>query len=195
MKNTLALITLMIWPAIPLFWIPVHGCPRLFKRLGLFTYILPVVTWLPLAVVLYLNKGVLLKGGIDFSIAPTAAGALIFVVGGLIQIWTGRLLSLFGLMGMPEVSSKIKSRLVDEGAFAVVRHPTYLSHTLMLVGLFLFTGFPAVGIIAALDFALVYAVIIPLEERELINRFGEEYLLYMKKTPKFFPGIGHKRNV
>ena len=189
MKYNIALITLMLWPAVPLFWIPVHGCPRLFRRLGLYTYFLPVVAWSPVALALFLKREFLLSGAIHFPFVLNSAGLLIVAAGALLQIWTARLLSLFGITGMAEVSSRFKSRLVVKGAFQYVRHPTYLSHTLMLAGLFLLTGYVSVGIVALLDFMLSYAIIIPLEERELIGRFGEDYRQYMKNTPKYFPRL------
>lgn len=187
MKYSIALITILLWPAIPLFWIPVHGCPRLFKRLGLFTYILPVIIWPPVAIALFLKREFLLSGGFVFPFVLTAAGLLTFAAGGLLQLWTGRLLSLVRITGMAEVSQKFESRLVVKGAFKYLRHPTYLSHTLMLAGLFLLTGYVSVGIVALLDFVLNYAIIIPLEERELLERFGDDYRQYMMKTPKYFP--------
>ena len=47
--DMLALTALLLWPAIPLFWIPVHCVPRFFRSLGFFTYVLPLLTWLPVA--------------------------------------------------------------------------------------------------------------------------------------------------
>lgn len=92
-------------------------------------------------------------------------------------------------MGLPEVSSRVKSRLVADGAFAVVRHPTYLSHTMIFSGVFLITGVLVAGLIALTDFILVNVVIIPLEEKELSSRFDGEYARYKEKVPKFFPKL------
>ena len=107
-----------------------------------------------------------------------------------LQIRTGVLLSLRGLMGIPEISPGTSDRLVREGVFSVVRHPTYLSHTMMLAGMFLLTSVAAVGIVALLDFTVINAFVVPLEERELFARFGTDYVEYRKKVPRYFPRIG-----
>ncbi len=185
--DLVAFLTIIIWPVIPLFWIPVHGLTRFFKRIGRFTYIMPVILWLPLAYFIYLNRFFFLYYRIDPGPLVRIAGFVMLAGGALLQIWTARLLSLLGLMGLPEVSRKSKGRLMTEGAFSFVRHPTYLSHTLMFAGVFLLSGIISVGIITLLDFIIVNVVIIPLEEKELLVRFGEEYVRYKKSVPGFFP--------
>ncbi|MDA8239531.1 MAG: isoprenylcysteine carboxylmethyltransferase family protein [Nitrospiraceae bacterium] len=192
MTDLLALATVMVWPVIPLFWIPVHGFPRLFRRLGKFTYIMPAVLWPPLAYVIFINRGLLLHYRFDLPLSVRTAGALLLAAGIALQIRTGVLLSLRGLMGIPEISPGTSDRLVREGVFSVVRHPTYLSHTMMLAGMFLLTSVAAVGIVALLDFTVINAFVVPLEERELFTRFGADYAEYRKKVPRYFPRIGKK---
>lgn len=187
--DLLALITIIVWPVVPLFWIPVHGLSKVFKRLGLLTYIMPVITWLPLAYLIYLNRASLLQFKIEFPIALNIVGILLLIIGTLLHVWTGLLLGLWGLIGLPEISTKIRGRLVTEGPFSVVRHPTYLAHTLMFSGIFFITEVIAVGIITLLDFIIVNILIIPLEEKELSIRFGEDYEVYKRNIPRFFPRI------
>lgn len=77
---------------------------------------------------------------------------------------------------------------MTRGPFSVVRHPTYLSHTMMLVGVFLFTEVVATGIAAFLDFIVIISIVIPLEERELLIRLGKEYEEYQQRVrSRFFP--------
>ncbi len=93
-------------------------------------------------------------------------------------------------MGIPEVSEKINFRLITEGPFSIVRHPTYLAHTTMFTGIFLFTGNIPVAILTIFDFLIVNLIIIPLEERELLDRFGEVFREYTEKVKnKFFPSV------
>ncbi len=103
-----------------------------------------------------------------------------------------KLLGLKGLMGIPEVSERVKGRLVMEGPFQLVRHPTYLAHTIMFIGIFLFTGNIPVLILTALDYIIVNLIIIPLEEKELLKRFGEEYLRYRERVKNRFWPLLHK---
>lgn len=184
-------MTIIFWPVIPLFWIPVHGLSRILKKIGLLTYLLPLVTWIPLAYLIYSMKNYLLQFKIEFSFILNISGIPLLVLGALLHIWTGKLLGLWGLIGLPEVYTRIKGKLVTEGPFSVVRHPTYFAHTLIFSGVFLITGVVSVGIITIIDFFLIHLFIIPLEEKELLNRFGEEYRLYRERVSRFFPRIHH----
>ncbi|MBI5408543.1 MAG: isoprenylcysteine carboxylmethyltransferase family protein [Nitrospirae bacterium] len=187
MTSFLALITLMAWPVIPLFWIPVHLFTRFFRKIKLLTYIMPLITWLPVACLIYLYRDLLLHFKIAFPVIIRAAGVILLAAGTGLHVWTGKLLSLRGLIGLPEVYENMHGRFVAAGAFSIVRHPTYLAHTMMFTGVFFATGVISVGVITVVDFSVVNLIIIPLEERELLNRFGEEYRDYRSKVPKFFP--------
>jgi protein-S-isoprenylcysteine O-methyltransferase Ste14 len=189
MLDLLAFMTIALWPVIPLFWIPVHGLSRIFKKLGLLTYVVPLFTWLPLAYLIFRNRELLLSWKIDIPIGLRTLGFILSVIGTSLHVWTGKLLGLWGLIGLPEISKRIEGNIVTKGPFSVVRHPTYLAHTLMFSGVFLITGAVTVGIITFIDFLLVYALIIPLEEKELLNRFGKDYNLYKQKVPKLFPRV------
>lgn len=188
--DLLAFLTILIWPVVPLFWIPVHGLSRFFKRIGLLTYIMPPLTWIPIAYLVFKYKDVLLGFKYVMPIVVNVIGFVLIIAGTLLHIWTGKLLGLRGLMGIPEVSRKLGSRLVSEGPFGIVRHPTYLAHTVLFSGIFLLTGVLTIGILTLVDFIIVNLIIIPLEERELLERFSDKYILYRKRVKyKFFPRL------
>ena len=188
LSDTISLFALLLCPAIPLFWIPVHCVPRFFRRLGFFTYVLPFITWLPLALLTFAYRDFLLSYRTALPVAVKFIGGLLFISGAGLQAWTLILLTLPVIMGMPEVTGSIPGRLVTRGPFAIVRHPTYLSHTMMLLGLFLWTGFTALGIVTLIDALAINIFVIPLEERELLERFGKQYEEYSQNvTSRFLP--------
>ncbi len=189
----LAFITILVWPAVPLFWIPVHGFPRFFRKIEIMSYLVPLVLWLPVAYVLFIHRDFLLRFRLELPLVVRIGGLLLFMAGTALQVWTGQLLGIKGLIGLPEVSSKVHGRLTTEGPFSVVRHPTYFSHTLMFAGVFLITGVISVGIITLVDLAVINGTVIPLEEKELESRFGDEYRSYKKRVPRFFPRL-HRGN-
>ena len=191
-NDILAVVTIMFWALVPLFWIPVHGLSAFFRKLGIFTYITPVITWLPIAWLIYVNRELLLKHAVDLPHTVRITGWMILVLGMMLQLWTLRLLGGWGIMGLPEVTQIVESKIVTSGPFSVIRHPTYLSHTIMYAGVFLVTGVIPVGIITLLDIIIINTVVIPLEERELVKRFGEAYRKYQERVPPFFPGIAKK---
>lgn len=191
-SDLIALAALLLWPAIPLFWIPVHCVPRFFRRLGLRTYVLPLVTWLPVAFFAFRLRDVLLQYRIDLPLVANIIGAFLFASGAALQIWTLVLLTPRVITGMPEVM-QAPARLVTAGPFGIVRHPTYISHTLMLLGLFLWTEVAALGVVTVIDALVVNVLVIPLEERELLGRFGKEYEEYRRKVPSRFLLLRRRR--
>ena len=129
-----------------------------------------------------MNRAFILRFRVSLPPVFGVIGLLLTVAGALLHIWTGKLLGIFGLMGLPEISRKIRGRLVTEGPFSLVRNPTYLAHALLFLGIFLWTGVIAVGAVTLLDFLLINLLIIPLEERELSSRFGKDYETYKEKV-------------
>jgi len=64
----------------------------------------------------------------------------------------------------------------------------------MFSGVFLITGVITIVIITLLDLLVINILVIPLEERELLIRFGKNYELYKKRVPsQFFPWV-HTKN-
>jgi protein-S-isoprenylcysteine O-methyltransferase Ste14 len=190
MPELLAIMTLMFWSVIPLFWIPVHLAAGFFRKLGLFTYLMPFITWVPVAYVLYHYRFFLLQFKVQLPALLNITGIPLFLLGTLLHIWTAVLLGGLGIIGVPEISSKVASNLITKGPFSIVRHPTYLAHTLIFFGVFFITEEVVVGVVALLDFIVVNSMIIPLEEKELLNRFGKEYQRYKRQVPaRVFPWV------
>jgi protein-S-isoprenylcysteine O-methyltransferase Ste14 len=108
----------------------------------------------------------------------------IFFLGlGLCIIW--RSLEIFGLdnMALIYVYYPKESNLQKQEIYSILRHPTY--HGLMIViisAIFLRFSF------YSLIFLAIYMIGISIhikfvEEKELIKRFGESYLIYIKNVP------------
>ncbi|MFX1305028.1 MAG: methyltransferase family protein, partial [Promethearchaeota archaeon] len=70
--------------------------------------------------------------------------------------------------------------------YSILRHPTY--HTLMLFSIgSIFFRFSIYSIIYFLIFIIGINIHIKfVEERELIKRFGEQYIKYKKNVPALF---------
>lgn len=192
MKDILALITIMLWPVIPIYWIPVHLATEFFRKLGRLTYLLITIMWLLVAYSIFLNRGPIIAHKIVFPVLLLIVGFILLAAGTLLHIWTAILLSLPGIMGIPEIVTPQKSKLIDKGPFAIVRHPTYSAHTMIFLGIYLITGVTAVGILTLADFIVVNAAVIPFEEKELLRRLGEPYRRYITMVPRIIPRISRK---
>ncbi|KAB2821320.1 MAG: hypothetical protein F9K51_08560, partial [Candidatus Dadabacteria bacterium] len=73
----LALVTIILWPVVPMFWIPIHCAPAFFRSLGRLTYLLPLFTWLPVAIFLYSERAALLQAKLTLPVPVTIAGGII----------------------------------------------------------------------------------------------------------------------
>lgn len=113
------------------------------------------------------------------------SGVACFAVSCVWLIWMFRTL---GKNLTDTVVVRRAATLVDSGPYRYVRNPMYTG-VLMLglsLGLAVGTWIPAAG--CALVFAFM-ARRTPIEERFLMERFGDEYRDYMKRTGRFLPSL------
>ncbi len=187
MLRLLAVAALVVWPLNAIFLVQLHITLDFWRKIRRVTYLVIGTEWLFASVVVIELQDLLLGPELDLG-ALSWFGLISMLVGMGLHTWTGWLLGLKGLMGYPEIKPRsVSQKLVTTGPFSVARHPTYLAHTLMFVGVFLMTGFLGTGLLALIDFMTSYFIIIPLEERELEARFGNEYRRYRQGVPKFIP--------
>jgi protein-S-isoprenylcysteine O-methyltransferase Ste14 len=79
--------------------------------------------------------------------------------------------------------------LVQEGLFAHSRNPLYLGNLIAIAGMLIVHGNPLATVIAAPLFLAAYLSITAAEEHFLANRFGESYLDYCRRVPRFLPRL------
>lgn len=89
----------------------------------------------------------------------------------------------------PERGEQVQSQLYE-----YLRHPLYSAMARLSLGLALLSG-TLPGLLCAFVFGLKLFILSKLEEKELIQRFGESYKEYMKKVPAFFPKLGQVKNL
>ena len=77
-------------------------------------------------------------------------------------------------------------RLITAGPYARVRHPMYTAILGWLTSLGLVAGSWAPLVFASLS-ALNFMLRIPPEEKMMLQRFGDEYRAYMKRTGRLLP--------
>ena len=80
--------------------------------------------------------------------------------------------------------------LVDSGIYAVVRHPQYLAVILLSLALILITQHWLIAMIGVVAIVLNYLIALK-ADRELIEKFDDDYKRYMQKVPRinFLVGI------
>jgi protein-S-isoprenylcysteine O-methyltransferase Ste14 len=71
-----------------------------------------------------------------------------------------------------------------------VRHPHHLGIGLMVTSISLLVGGPITFLIASsVIWILIHWFLKTIEEPELVEKFGDEYLRYKEKVPGLFPRI------
>jgi len=78
-------------------------------------------------------------------------------------------------------------KLIKSGPYKYVRHPAYSARFLSIIGITLMlNAFCTLFIALAVDLLFV-SIRIRLEERELMGKFGEQYLAYKRQTWAIIP--------
>ena len=152
------------------------------------------VSWVGAIIFLFLNKFYSFFGFMTFSssyeTAIQIAGLIIFYIGAVTYNLN---IIVAGKYLRPALSGTLEEhKLIQEGPFAVIRHPLYVSYIFILAGLSLIL--------------LSYWLLIPTlcmiigiyptskaEEETLIEQFGEEYTEYKRKVGMFFPKLKKRR--
>jgi protein-S-isoprenylcysteine O-methyltransferase Ste14 len=126
-------------------------------------------------------------GYVEFGsrILPTVG--LVLIIFGLLVRWIA-ILSLKHQFTV-DVSIRKGHRIIKEGIYRFVRHPSYSGSLLSFLGLgFCFSNYLSFLIIfVPICSAFVYRIHI--EEEVLIRAFGSEYLDYCTSTKRLIPGI------
>ncbi len=82
--------------------------------------------------------------------------------------------------------------LVVQGPYHWVRHPMYTSFVLLWVGFFFISTNWFIGLTGMLGFVWAIVVRTPREEQMMIERFGDDYIAYMKRTGRYLPRWSEK---
>ena len=86
------------------------------------------------------------------------------------------------------------TELVTSGPYAEVRNPIYLGALIFLPSLALVAS-NWLMLLPAIALCAILYTYVGEEEASVIDRFGDAYREYMKRTPKLFPRLGQARAV
>ena len=83
------------------------------------------------------------------------------------------------------IDKEVKSNLITNGIYQHSRNPAFVGFDLMFAGLFL--AYPNIlTLIVAVSNIIGMHLLIIQEEKHLKAVFGDDYITYMKKTPRYF---------
>lgn len=187
-RYIVALLVVATFPSGLLFWFVVHPFIGFWRRRGpKITYTVVIAMLLALATVLVLARGVLLETEYGTNYVLVALAGLFYLIAAAIELRCRKHLKFRTLVGMPElVPEPVTGKLLTGGIYGRVRHPRYVSAFFGVVAVALFSNYLAAYVIAGAMVPVLYALTF-FEERELHDRFGEEYAAYSRRVPKFVP--------
>jgi protein-S-isoprenylcysteine O-methyltransferase Ste14 len=143
-----------------------------------------------ISVLLFQVRGPLLGRDLGSNWSRIGLGAILFVPLAWLGFAYGLRMNHLNLptrMGVPELSStQTPQTLVRDGLYGIVRHPIYLSAILMGISYALIVNYVGTYVLFAAALPVFYAITV-LEERELVDRFGESYRRYQQEVPRLMP--------
>jgi protein-S-isoprenylcysteine O-methyltransferase Ste14 len=116
------------------------------------------------------------------------AVALVFVViGWLFANWTVKVQFSIGRgTPIPLIATK---KLIVKGPYTYCRNPMTLGTTIFYMGVAIWLGSLSAGVLGLVYPVGIIIYIKLIEEKELEERFGSEYLEYKKRTPFLIPHL------
>ncbi|MHA1232775.1 MAG: methyltransferase family protein [Candidatus Helarchaeota archaeon] len=109
----------------------------------------------------------------------TIIGLTLLVIGILIWIYS-----------VKQISKFVKNeKLFTKGLYNYIRHPLYAAILLFLIPSLILLLRALLGLFIIPAFFLIFHFSIRKEEKQLIQKFGQEYIDYSKKTKRLIPKI------
>lgn len=113
------------------------------------------------------------------------AGVVLGIAADVLAYWV---FSSLGYNVTPTVVTRKNATLVTHGPYRYVRHPLYLMGLISYAGFALLSENALIALLALVTFILLN-VRLPKEEARLVERFGDDYRAYMRRTGRFLPKI------
>lgn len=174
-----------------LVWYVVHPLIGFWCRMGpIRTYTFLIMLILPAMRLLYSLREPLLRVHYRINWLLVIMAVQIFLISMLMGIVRMKHLKPSIMLGLPEIRGEgAPDKLLTEGIYSMIRHPRYVEVWLGLLAVALFTNYLTMYILVIAFIPLTYGVVL-LEEKELCERFGEEYKKYCREVPRFIPKRG-----
>jgi protein-S-isoprenylcysteine O-methyltransferase Ste14 len=113
-------------------------------------------------------------------------GTVVFA-GALFLLWRSHV--DLGRNWSPMIVIREEHSLVTGGVYKYMRHPMYSAHFLWAIAQVLLLQNWIAGPAFLVTSVPLYLFRVPVEERMMLKRFGEEYRLYINRTGRMFPRL------
>jgi protein-S-isoprenylcysteine O-methyltransferase Ste14 len=185
--QTAGWLACVIYSTIPSFWLVIHPRVDYWRSRPRSPYRVLVPLWIAMWIVLAVITAPWRQLVLYHTLWTWIPAVALFVTGLYLYSQSGKHFSRAQLGGMPELlPGHREQRLVTAGIRARVRHPVYLAHLCEMLAWSIGTGLAVCYGLTV--FAVVTgSIMVTLEDAELEERFGKEYVAYREQVPAVLP--------
>jgi protein-S-isoprenylcysteine O-methyltransferase Ste14 len=186
LRFLIGVFNVVVIPLGVLFWLIIHPWARKWRGLGpALTYLIVLPPLFAMGALLYWERRTLLGADLGAQAGLIALAVLLLAAVGWFELQYWKQLSIATVAGVQELSGT-KGKLLRDGIYGMVRHPRYVSAGLGLLSNALFVNYLGLYLLLLLLIPFGSALLM-LEERELVERFGDEYRQYQRDVPQLIP--------
>jgi protein-S-isoprenylcysteine O-methyltransferase Ste14 len=119
-----------------------------------------------------------IRQGSGADLLLEAAGWFVFLCGAILRMWA-----------MLYIGGRKGKMVMESGPYAMLRHPLYVGSFLIVLSTALFLDSLVLLIALALTVPAYHLFVIPREEERLLDRFGNKYEAYCRRTNRYLPRL------
>lgn len=187
-RYVIAVLLVISLPPAIVWWYVIHPFVGFWRKIGKpITYTVMTVLFLGSVVGLFAVRDALVLTDLGTSWIMVGVAAALVIPAIWLAILRAKYLSFGILAGVPELDADGSGgKLLNQGIYAVIRHPRYVEIALGTLAYAAFANYLGGYILALLTIPGIHAVVV-IEEKELAERFGEEYEAYRASVPRYIP--------
>ena len=126
-------------------------------------------------------------GSFSIGYPLTSYIGLLLIIAGIAVRWTAIL--TLGRQFTTTLAIVENHKIIDRGIYKAIRHPSYTGCLMSFLGLSMTFSNWITVIVIFVPILLGYLYRISIEEKLLMNHFGEEYRIYARRTQRLIPKI------
>jgi protein-S-isoprenylcysteine O-methyltransferase Ste14 len=187
--RTVAWLACVVYSTIPIFWLAIHPYAKYWRtRQGN-----PYQVLAPLWVAMWIAMGAMTWRWRTVTCYDVPwswfAAAILSAIGASIYVLAARNFTGSQLGGLPEVvAGHRQQQLITTGIRSRVRHPVYLGHLCEMLAWSIGSGLLVAYALTIFALASGFFMI-RTEDRELLERFGDDYRSYRRSVPGILPRL------
>ena len=188
-RYIIALLTILIACFGLVFWFLVHVLAPMWRGIGhRATYLITLTIAIAASVLVFRYRSALLGDDLGTNYLLITLSLVVFGFMAWFERAYWHNISWKVLVGLPELSPEEQSKrsVMRHGLYGVIRHPRYFSGAIGLAASIILANYTGLYVLGLLLVPIGY-LLIRVEERELVARFGDDYRRYQREVPRFIP--------